>query len=1400
MIRKRTLTGLIFLLVFLAGLVSTLSAQSNTPVQYFYDDLGRLAKVVDQNGNVATYNYDAVGNLLSITRATLPGGNGLAILSFMPQQGPVGATVTIQGQGFSATPSADAVQFNGTAATVTVATANTLTVTVPPGGTTGPISVTVGAATATSQSNFTVTTLVSITVTPATSTIGIGASQQFRAVGTYNNGTTRDLTTLVTWGSSNTTIATISNAAGSQGVLTSGTSLGSATLSAAFGSLSGSTTVQVISLISITITPAAPGLLRGGTQQFMARGTNTDGSTVDLTSVVFWNSSNTGIVTISNAASSKGIATGVAPGIATISAASGTISGQITLSVSGLGAVFLSPPNPSVLVGQALRLSATAVFSDNTSQQTTRDVTAAATWTSSDLTMATVSNSPGTQGVIVGVHGGTPNICASYTATGVTINGCSPVTVVPVLQSLAVNPANPSVPKGGTRQLIATGSYNDGSTQDLTTSVSWSSSNSTAATISNQAGTQGLATAISLGTTTVTATTGSFVGSTNMTVVAPVPVSIIVSPASSGIAQGSTLQFRANSVLSDGSLGSDVTATTNWASSDSTVASISNATGSQGLATGVAPGVVTISAASGTFTASATLIVSSTTSSTVPRFAFVANTTDDTISLYTVNAATGQLSANGYVVEAAGSKPTAVALDPASKFLFVANSGTNNVAVYVVAASNGTITSVAGSPFSAGFRPNSVIVDPSANFVYVVNSRDNTVSGFAFDSVSGALTAVPGSPFPVGTGPNSAAVDGTGQFLYVTNSIDGTISAFTISSNSGALTPVTGAPFPAGTGPLGVMIDPSNKFVLVANGQASGGPPVSQLFRPNSGKDRSTTSATRRSTGPKVIAAAYSRIEENSGASRGPGPAGLALAADPLVFALPQSGGGIGTNKGVSVFAIDRVSGALTPVPGSPFVTAGTSPNSVAVDPSDKFVFATDATGGLSVFTISASSGVLSLLPGSPYTTNFSSTSVVVDPSGLFVYVTDNGSDDLTVFGIDPSTGGLISLGHFPARNGPAAIAISKGATPVAYLPRFAYVADSGSAAPAGGTPGSNNLFGYSIDPNAGGLASVSGSPFPEGFFPEFATTDPLGRFLYVANNCSDPACSAAAGSVSAYSIDQAAGSLVAAPGSPFLAGTAPLGAVVDPSGRFAYVVNSKDFTISGYSADPSTGALSPIVGSPFSVAGGTAASLAMALTLDPTGQFLYVLTACPNNSCNAGILVFSISPSFGALTPTSSNSFASGVAPSSLIVEPRGGFLYVPDAASGRVFAFSISSITGVLSPISGTFSTAGSGSGAAAVHPTGSFFYVTNANSNSVSAFTIATGSGTLTPVPGSPFTVGAMPVSLNVDASGEFLLVVNEGDNTVSVFTINLQTGALAPVTGSPFPAGTVPVSITTTGKIQ
>jgi YD repeat-containing protein len=153
---------------FLAlALSAPLCAQSTTTFQYFYDDDGQLIKVIDSSGNLITYNYDQVGNITSITRGQAPASGTLAIFDFTPQMGPAGTNVTIQGQGFNATPSSNTVQFNGALATVISATTSTLVVSVPASATTGPISVTVATATATSSSNFTfIPTPTILSVTP----------------------------------------------------------------------------------------------------------------------------------------------------------------------------------------------------------------------------------------------------------------------------------------------------------------------------------------------------------------------------------------------------------------------------------------------------------------------------------------------------------------------------------------------------------------------------------------------------------------------------------------------------------------------------------------------------------------------------------------------------------------------------------------------------------------------------------------------------------------------------------------------------------------------------------------------------------------------------------------------------------------------------------------------------------------------------------------------------------------------------------------------------------------------------------------------------------------------------------------------------------------------------------
>src|SRR5688500_6438728 len=103
--------------VLLLGAVFVLAAhhaRAQQPVRYVYDDLGRLIAVVDPTGEAATYVYDAVGNVVSITRTSA----AVKVLGLSPYSGPVGATVTIAGTGFSTVATDNVVTFNGTAAQV----------------------------------------------------------------------------------------------------------------------------------------------------------------------------------------------------------------------------------------------------------------------------------------------------------------------------------------------------------------------------------------------------------------------------------------------------------------------------------------------------------------------------------------------------------------------------------------------------------------------------------------------------------------------------------------------------------------------------------------------------------------------------------------------------------------------------------------------------------------------------------------------------------------------------------------------------------------------------------------------------------------------------------------------------------------------------------------------------------------------------------------------------------------------------------------------------------------------------------------------------------------------------------------------------------------------------------
>src|SRR6185437_658071 len=108
-------------------------------------------------------------------------------------------------------------------------------------------------------------------------------------------------------------------------------------------------------------------------------------------------------------------------------------------------------------------------------------------------------------------------------------------------------------PKGTTQQFVATGTYSDNTTQDLSSQASWTTSSPSVATISNAAGSQGLASASGVGQTTITATVSGISGTAILTVRQAALLSINVTPTHATIAKGTNDQFTATGTYSDAS-------------------------------------------------------------------------------------------------------------------------------------------------------------------------------------------------------------------------------------------------------------------------------------------------------------------------------------------------------------------------------------------------------------------------------------------------------------------------------------------------------------------------------------------------------------------------------------------------------------------------------------------------------------------------------------------------------------------------------------------------------------------------------------------------------------------------------------------------------------------------------
>jgi trimeric autotransporter adhesin len=441
-----------------------------------------------------------------------------------------------------------------------------------------------------------VATLTSIAVKPASPKLYVGTTEALTATGTFSSGPKENITGSCTWTSSNMAIATVSPA----GEVTA-VARGTATITATDGTVLGTATVTVLgTLLSIAVTPSATTFPAGSTEALKATGTYDNAATKNLTRPATWASSNTSVVTVST----TGVVTAVGVGTATVSAstsasAPGLVTGSATFTVTAatLTSIAVTPATKKIPTGASQQFVATGTFSDGSTHVLGG---ASLSWSSSATSFATVSAT----GLVTGVAVGQSTITA--TGSGASATALANVTGV-ALKSIAISPTNPSTFVGDGLFLSATGTYTDGTTMDLTSEVTWASSNTTVAVINSGP----IVEALAAGTTTLTATLGKKVGTTALTVAVPVLQSISITPGSTGLTVGMAASFTATGNYSDGS-SPDITSTVNWSTSVANVVSFALGACGTLVVTGVGAGTTNLTATDPTsgLSASATLSVS----------------------------------------------------------------------------------------------------------------------------------------------------------------------------------------------------------------------------------------------------------------------------------------------------------------------------------------------------------------------------------------------------------------------------------------------------------------------------------------------------------------------------------------------------------------------------------------------------------------------------------------------------------------------------------------------------------------------------------------------------------------------------------------------------------------------
>jgi 6-phosphogluconolactonase (cycloisomerase 2 family) len=278
-------------------------------------------------------------------------------------------------------------------------------------------------------------------------------------------------------------------------------------------------------------------------------------------------------------------------------------------------------------------------------------------------------------------------------------------------------------------------------------------------------------------------------------------------------------------------------------------------------------------------------------------------------------------------------------------------------------------------------------------FLYASDTLRAQLDAFSINQTTGALTTLLGSPFSTGnlSLPVGLASPAGSSLLYAAGA--GNVDGFAVSS-TGTPTALSQSPFPSGTN-LFLAVDPSGKFLYTSVDDPPGGVFAFTI---------DSTGALTEVQGSPFTIPGQTALDSQ--------PYGIVDTGSYVYVALSA------TNQ-IAAFSIVGSTGALTPVPGSPF-SAGATPTTLVF--ADKFTHALNSLNGtISGYSVDSNNGVLTPLSGSPF--GIAGTSMATDSFGEHLYV--SGPAGIQAFSIDFNSGALTSVAGSPfLANGAAAMTV----------------------------------------------------------------------------------------------------------------------------------------------------------------------------------------------------------------------------------------------------------------------------------------------------------------------------------------------------------------------------------------